>query len=500
MKKIKILKNNRKSKFMLISLAILAFLYLLFGTLMFFSPAVIGETGIDESFEKIYSLFYDRDYKRMPSILSFIFYKDGYFIFVPNKITLFYLPWIIGGSILFLILTRIIIHNVGYNNKTKKGVARIVKPIRGYQLTMIICWIGIVLLVLGSLITLNASAPFSIGLLWEYSFKGTPMVNSEIVKSLSDILTESADKLYKAFYWPSLVWFYDGLIYMAGDNELLKWGWILTPTLLILPILFISFIGVIIGECAWWNINIAVLKDIDAYVGTQLTPKYEYVKKPNLKSIILEAKENKSQTSELSNEKEELKRKCLNYYRTLLKMLEISKNTNSSLYTKNKNKYDFIVKTKDSQNWNFIFEEIKENFQDLTHTDQRFVKMIENLTKRKDLNIFGRYLDDLTELINDYWVAIETWNILVAESVVEQIFAIAFRKEALLAKVGYCIKERLTTHFRHIQKEANYLRRLDEAKQAEDYEDYRDTCLEVLQLMSPIKTKLSNYANKIIYN
>ncbi|QEH61886.1 hypothetical protein SCHIN_v1c06890 [Spiroplasma chinense] len=535
MGRIKILKENKKSKFMIIMLIIFCVIYALFGVMMMISPALKGNRpGLQfVGFSYLWNIYSNKGYvslgEKSSSFLHFVWKnpETGKFVFLPSNWILFFIPLIVGGSVAGLLILRLIIHAVGYQNKTKNGVARIVRPIRSYQLTMVIAWVGFGLLFFCSTISFLAACPFQMGVVWEFSLKGIPAASDQ------DTLEKIQDRLMangniKQFYWPTLAWFFDGYVMTAEENVAMKWLWIFVPTVIFIPFLALAFAGTIAGECAWWRINLAVLRDIDASTGTNLSTEYDHVKKPKTKKekYIKEKSNREKPTKEKRIKEKRIKEKpsraqvsnfddsrtmsmganvgdsakCIAFYKSIVRMLELSKNTQIDLYDQAKDELNRITNKKAKIDWEDVGSDIEEIIEDFTGVDQRFVSLIENVMDNSKVNVFGRYLSDLEELTEEYWDAIDAWDILEAESVVEQIFAIAFRREELMAKVGYCLRERLESNFKHIDDEANVVKRLDKAKRSEDYDKYRETCLEAIEMMSPIKSKFSNYASKIIYN
>ncbi|AHI52921.1 hypothetical protein [Spiroplasma culicicola] len=515
MGKIKILKNNKKSKFMINALIIFSFFYALFGVLMWVSPAVVTwKNGIQitPGFGQINTI-YGEDYGFIKpfSFLDFILFDEttGRFIFAPTFTSIIYGPLIIGGAIFTIMLIRLIIHSVGYKNQNKNGIARIVRPIRSYQMTMVLAWIGFVILAIGATISFFAASPYQMGVVWEFNVKGS--INACSQEVLEQIENGGYFRNKKELYWPTMAWFFDGYIMTAEDKTWLKWIWIFVPTIIFIPLILTAFIGTITGECSWWTINLAVLRDIDATTGTNLATEYDHVEAPSVKKVKKEKEAKVKATKEpkikpVKGQKQDSFNKLpnnnqlLNFFKSLIKLLEMSKNTEIKLYSYAKSQLNTLQDKKAKFDWDEIYDQAETDLENLTRTDQKFVNLIKNVIDNSRVNVFGRYKDDVVTLIEEYRQAIKEWDVYEAEGIVEQIFTIASRREELLAKVGFCLKDRLANNFKHIEINDNIIAKLNQAKQSEDYDSYRELCLETIAKMSPIKSKISSYADKIIYN
>ncbi|QBQ07714.1 hypothetical protein SGLAD_v1c05150 [Spiroplasma gladiatoris] len=508
MKRVKLLKRNSKVKFMIVSIIIFSFLYALFGVLVYYSPMVNWKDGGQKaSFSSIYTAFnndYDDGlgtYEKYNSFFNFLLFNQtiNSFTFIPTQFTVFYLPLIVGGISLVLMLIRSLIHLVGYKNQTKKGVARIVRPIRSYQITMICVWVTFTILLLASCLTFISASYFVIGIGWEFNTSGivSSIINSHVRQTLKNYLLNTNGAGFQTIYWPSLVLFYKNFGYGLDESAWMVWIWILVPAIPFLLFGLLAFFGVIVGESSWWTINLAVLRDIDATTGMSIAKEYDYskplkIKKEKsikVKGDIVELQDGKFDTSH-----------AIGYYKSLIKLLEKSKNTNNSMFTKAKEELTRLTNKSNNINWSNVIDNIEDEIDLLTGVEQKFVELIESVINSTKINVFGRYKQDVIDLIKEYNQYIEEWKIFEAESVIEQIFAIAFKREELLAKVGYCLRSRLKNNFKYIDDELETIKKLEVAKIDEDYEEYRKICLEAIEKMSPIKSQFSNYAKKIIYN
>jgi hypothetical protein len=102
-----------------------------------------------------------------------------------------------------------------------------------------------------------------------------------------------------------------------------------------------------------------------------------------------------------------------------------------------------------------------------------------------------------TELIAKYFNALKAWNLYEAELVIEQIFAIAAQNTELLAKVGYCLKYRLSNHYSFVNNRLNGIDQLNVARENKNYDAYRQICLQIIKTMSPNKLLLTGIVNQI---
>ncbi|AUB31659.1 hypothetical protein [Spiroplasma floricola] len=191
--------------------------------------------------------------------------------------------------------------------------------------------------------------------------------------------------------------------------------------------------------------------------------------------------------------------KCILYFKSIKKMFEDSNNQNSILYKQTIEKLEQIQNTKDI-NWDYIGSQIEIEINNLTSTDKKFVDLIEELINNSELNLFGRLKIDLEELIDYYKFSLKTWDLFTAEVQLERIFIISFKNEKLLPKIGFCLKNRVSSIWKNIDEKSNVINRLEIANNNQDLKNYRDICLEIIQEMSPIKATIANYINKIIYN
>ncbi|QGS51954.1 hypothetical protein [Spiroplasma tabanidicola] len=517
MKKIKILKKNSKIKFMIAAVIIFSITYLLFGLLIYFSPMVNWkEGGQKASFNAIYDAYNKERYSNggfdigiyeyFNDALKFMLFnfETKNFAIVPDQFTIFYLPIFIGGSSLVLIFFRMIIHTVGYNNQTKKGVARIVKPIRSFQITMIISWICIALLLLSSLLSFLAASPYLMGFCWEFGASGIVSITSnvQIADDIQNILLGANGEGFQPVYWLSLAIFFNNFSQGYNSNEALYiWIWIMTPTLPLILFGLFGFLGVILGEASWWNINLVVLRDIDASTGMNIAKEYDYVKPVKIKANVKKQKPDKGNGSivDIGGVKYDTK-VFVNFYTSLAKMLDKSKNSGLDLYQEAKMKISRLTGSPSEVDWQDELNQIENKMDILTGIEQKFIDLLVNIIEKSKFNVFGRYRDDLIELIDEYRYNVKEWNVYECEAIIEQIFAIALKREELLAKVGLCVRKRLSNSFKHIDDKLDIVNKLEYAKNGEDYDEYRNVCLEVIEKMSPIKSKFNSYAKKIIYN
>ncbi|AGR41216.1 hypothetical protein [Spiroplasma taiwanense] len=511
MDKIKLLSKNKKAKFMLWFLLIFSLISFLFGILLFISPAIN-----DENINNINNLFLNKEdqtqgYKSF--FLIFLVNLNGNFVIMTSTILIIWLPFAFGLIGIILFSSRFIIHLVGYNSKTKNGVARIVKPIRSYQLTMIFAWIWLILLSFILLIAYLSASPFLVGSTWVFSFTGAPVISPESLE-IPNLLQGQ----FSNIYWLTYSLFSElNLGITAEVDSGNKWMWVLMPVIIQLIFLFFSFIGVVLGECSWWSINLKVLESIDSQVGTQLSHEYTKIEKPIIKKekikktkvkkekeIIKDQTDNDIVTSvvKIKKVKEKYSNKKLEailYYKKLIKLLEESGNLNSSLYKNAIEKLDIFSKNEISD-WNEVTNQIELEMENYTSTDQKFIALIEQLMENSKINLFGKYKHDLVNLIKEYNKALISKDLFEAEIKLEQIFAITFRKEELLAKVGFCLKNRILTNYKYIDENLNVIKRLNEAREFDDIDGYRKICFEIIKQMSPIKPIISSYIEKIIYN
>ncbi|QHX36698.1 hypothetical protein [Spiroplasma sp. BIUS-1] len=496
MGKIKLLKNNKKSLFMIISLMVFSFVILSYSILMMFSP-ILSDQNIGE-INKAIAL---KGYKKF---LMFFLY-DGKALFVASTdILIYWVPLALSGLTFIVMSLRLTIHLVGYKSRTKKGVARIVRPIKSYQLTMILAWTLFVLLTLVSILSFLSATPFLMGVALKFSVTDFVSLDKDITSSFIQTLNGQFNQIY----WLSFGLFssYAG----AGASQAAKrtWdlvGWFTLPIVIPFTSMIIAFVGTICGECSWWTINLHVLRDIDLQTGANLVQSYEKVEKPKIKEdkkaekeLIIKP-ETKKEVVSKGEYDQKLAKKCSLFFKNLTKMLEDSNNKDSFLYKQTIMRVEALTKEKNID-WNAIALEVEAQMNMFTETDRKFVELIEQLMINPRLNLFGRYKNDLEELIEGYKFAIKTWDLFAAEIKLEQIFAIAFRNEELLPKVGYCLKNRVSSSWKNIDEKKQVLTRLEIAKNDRDYKKYREICAEVIKEMSPIKPIITSYVDKIIYN
>ncbi|ALD66442.1 hypothetical protein [Spiroplasma cantharicola] len=569
MGKFKILKNNKKSQFMIIALIVCSFLILIYTILLSISP-IISKNNILTINDAILQENYQ-------NILSMFLYNGKSWIVNPNIFLICYLPMSLSLLAIIFLTSRLITYYIGYKIKNKNGISRIVRPIRSYQITIIFVWVFLILLTLTTFLSLLSASPFFMGVSLQFSISNF----IEIDEAITIKIVNQLEGQFGQIYWFSYGWF-SNLQGVNNPQEVYKIidkiMWFMMPFIIQFLALFLGFIGAIFGECSWWTINIAVLKAFDLQTGTSLADQYVKVKKPkiNEKNLIdksiykddikiknseisknLETNDFKTaeiaknitnweakrefesmntinnfeenKTSEIQQNQQSLETKpyenikevkknyneidlsqdktfdplvetkCILFYKKLIKMLEIADNTDTQLYLNVVEKLKII---KDSQynDWLTISNEIQKEINFFTAVDLELVNLIENLILTSNNNFFARYKSDLEELIEDYYFALKTWDLFQAEVKLEQILAIAFTKKELLPKIGFCLKNKVLNNFENINKKTNVINRLESAKNNKDFNSYRDICIEIIKAISPIKSIISNYINKIIYN
>ncbi|ASP28248.1 hypothetical protein SCORR_v1c04760 [Spiroplasma corruscae] len=478
MANIKILKENRKSVFMLTSLTIFSLILITFSVLMMFSPimsldnlAKVNEVYSDTSiYTNIMSLFYKVNSAPDFSLISNIF-------------MIVYLPLSTGLICLVLLVLRLIIHSVGYKSRSRKGIVIIVKPVRSYQLTMMICWLMWVILTLVSFLSYLSASPFLSGVSWFISLNNSPYVDSETIQKYSEIFNNQ----FKDCYWLTFAFFsgYSNGIY-GETSDALKLLWIFLPFIPQFIFIIISFIGTLCGECSWGKINVSVIRDLD------LSPEGNIEVTNNLSKRIMSKKININKISS-----SDLQARILLFYKNFIRLLELSDNTKIPIYKESRlllEKFSVIQKT----NWKKAGYYIEEIVDWYSSTDQKFVKLISQLVTNPKNNLFKTNKEQLYILIKEYQSAINKWNLLDAEFKIEQIFALTIRVTELLAKVGYCLKTRLANNFDSYENKVAFIDALNNAKLNKNYNNYRDICIQIIKKMSPEKVAITDFINKTL--
>jgi hypothetical protein len=191
-----------------------------------------------------------------------------------------------------------------------------------------------------------------------------------------------------------------------------------------------------------------------------------------------------------------LKSRCQSFFKNNMKMMEMSENTSNSLYRKFTMTYDALVSNRVDNKLNEIATGIEDYINFATDIDQKFVHLVSKVlgTNR---GVFGAFSVELDELIAKYFNALKAWNLYEAELVIEQIFAIAAQNTELLAKVGYCLKYRLSNHYSFVNNRLNGIDQLNVARENKNYDAYRQICLQIIKTMSPNKLLLTGIVNQI---
>ncbi|AGR42150.1 hypothetical protein [Spiroplasma diminutum] len=498
MGKIKILKNNKKSQFMIGSLLAFFVVSLTYSLTLLFSPIINNENIL-----QINTSIIEQEFSKF--LLIFL-YNGKSIILAENDIIIYWLPLALSSLGMIVMIFRLIIHLVGYKAKTKKGIARIVRPIRSYQLTMIFAWIIFSLLTISMFLSLLSASPFLMGIVLEFGSGNFISINKEATSKVIEILQTQPNQIY----WLTFALFSQipGAAAIETDNKTFELiMWFVLPIILPFISILIAFAGNICGECSWWRINLIVLKDIDLQTGANLVESYSKVEKPKIKESkeskdIKEIKEVKeiNQVNKIKVDYDpKIEKKCILFYKNLVKMLENSNNKDSLIYKETIEKLEIIAENKEND-WNTIATEVEAQMNIFTSTDKQFVDLIEQIILNPRLDFFGRYKKDLEELIEGYRFALKTWDLFAAEIKLEQIFAIAFRNQELLPKIGFCLKNKINSNFKNIDQKTNVIGRLEIAKNNKDYKNYREICTEIIKEMSPIKPIISSYVDKIIYN
>jgi hypothetical protein len=191
-----------------------------------------------------------------------------------------------------------------------------------------------------------------------------------------------------------------------------------------------------------------------------------------------------------------LKAQCVSFFKNCIKMMEQSDSTSNSLYKKFVSAYDALISNRVDGKLDDIAAGIEDYITFATEVDQKFIKLVSKVlgTNR---TVFGTFSVELDDLISRYKNALRAWNMFEAELLIEQIFAIATQNTELLAKVGFCLKYRLSNHYSFIERKLNGIRRLNVARESKNYEAYRQTCLQIIKTMSPNKLLVSGIVNQV---
>ncbi|AKU79722.1 hypothetical protein [Spiroplasma turonicum] len=475
MSNIKILKENKKTVFMLTSLTIFSFIIFLFGITMLFSP-IINQENLDKVNE-----FYNNDYTL---VMSFLYKMNEYGVFAVKSdlLLIVWLPLIIGASFTLIMLFRIIIHSKGQKTKNRKGIPVIVKPIRSYQLTMVIGWFFLVVLFFTTIFSYLSASPFLFGATWFIGFSNSPFLTEESITHFSNVLNGQ----FKNCYWLTYGLFSQSTEGIYGENsEIFLWFWILFPIIFQFIFFLVAFIGTICGECSWGIINTSVIRDLDISSNESVQLNNNVSKKYIDKKIDL----NKKTSSEIQA-------RVLLFYKNFISLLESSNNTKIPIYNEARillEKYSVIQKT----NWKKIGKYVQEIVNWYTNTEQRFVNLLSQLVTNPKINYFKGMKNELQKLIGEYQSSINTWNLLKAEFKIEQIFILSSYKSEILAKVGYCLKNRLNTTFSSLDDKNNFIKLLEKYKFEKDYINYRKTCINLIKQISPEKIAINDFIKNI---
>jgi len=517
MKRIKIIKKNRKSQFMLIAIMLFSLAYLTFGLLMLFSPLI---NYVDNNGESIFILlrnfftnelgynnfntflteFPDREWSYnswLPFILSSS--DTNEIAFLPSSITLIWIPLIVGGASFFVILTRYIIHIIGYKSINKAGTAKIIRPIRSYQLTLTLTWFFFVILSITAFLTYISSSIFWIGGFFSLNYgEGQLLIivgdtTSEFY-NFEAFLIETG--MHNSFYWLSMLlfnnWFnnhgqyYVDIGTVPSTNDSVSYFiitlWFLIPALPLLLFWINSFIGSIVGSCSWGTINSIVLEAINF--------------KKESTDDTSENKQNSDNKKIKNKEKDshQEREKCLKFYKNLKLMTELSETTWSSLYIKANEKINELNSDEEIKkiNWQDEVRIIDEIIADFFEKDKKFILLLEKIISSSQNVITNSQKKVFKKLIENYNIHYEEQKIIEMETTIEEIYLNSFEFEELYGKIGYCIKNKLIKKFNKINDELEVIDRLNFAKDNEDYDEYRGVCLEAIIKISPNKQKISS--------
>lgn len=517
MKRTKIIKKNRKSQFMLIAIMLFSLAYLIFGLLMFFSPLI---NYVDNNGQSIFILlrnFFTNElnYNTFNTFLTelapdlewsynswlpFIVSSSdtNKIAFLPSQITLIWIPLIVGGTSFFVILTRYIIHIIGYKSINKAGTVKIIRPIRSYQLTLTLTWFFFVILSITAFLTYISSSIFWIGGFFSINYGEGQLVlivgntNSEF-HNFEAFLTETG--VHNGFYWLSMLlfnnWFnthgqyYVDISTVPSTNDSVSYFimtlWFLLPALPILLFWINSFIGSIVGSCSWGTINSIVLEAINFKEATDDTSE-------NKQNSDNKNKKNKKEDSHKEREK------YLKFYKNLKLMLELSETTWSPLYIKANEKLDKLNSNDEIMkiNWQDEMHIIDEILADFFEKDKKFILLLEKIIESSQTVITNSQKKAFKKLIENYNIYYKEQKIIEMETTIEEIYLNSFEFEELYGKIGYCIKNKLTKNFNKINDELKVIEQLNFAKDNEDYNEYRGVCLEAIIKISPNKQKISS--------
>ncbi|ARU91568.1 hypothetical protein SCLARK_00963 [Spiroplasma clarkii] len=367
MQKVKIIKKNRKAQYMIVATVLFGLAFLSFGVCMLLSPIVnysvdgysseiwlrnfftrelTDELIVEEKGLQVWNLL-----KWLPFIATESVSGNAV-VFLPSKIAIIWIPLAVGGLAVLVMTVRAITHAIGYSPLSKKGIARVVKPIRSYQYTLTLSWFFLVLIFITGFISLASVYPYSAGGFITFNLKGSIIIeagDSEIYENNIEAWLVGTG-LSKKFYWLSLVHFNNAWVKETGiqyigssvvkDSTFLKAMWAIVPTLPLLVFLLNNLIGTTCGACSWGTINAVVLASISSVLATNTEVIREVIVPGTEKTSDLAV----TRTTELGPQKltSNLKPKCLDFYTSLADILSKAALTSSPLYKKLKVKLMII--------------------------------------------------------------------------------------------------------------------------------------------------------------
>lgn len=553
MKRIKIIQKNRKAQFMIVSTILFGFLMLVFGLCMLFSPFLKYSDNEGQNIFVLLRNFFTRELYppnylpedetvwKLVTWLPFLATdsETNSVVFLPTKMTIIWLPIIIGGTSVFVMICRAITHAVGYKPLNKKGLSKIVRPIRSYQCTLTLAWVFLFLLIFTALISFCCVSPFSVGGFVTISLKGSFSIEAGDMEveynNIEGFLVGTG--VFKKFYWLSMIlfsksWYAKTEIYFIGvavveSSKLLVFGFIILPLLPVIAFGVTNLVGTICGSCSWGTINAIVLAAITGEVSEELkhtspaptaqesalsamkkesnTPVREVQATASVKAELTAPQpvKEKTITREFGPNKinDTFKPKCLAFYEDLKVMLVNANLTWAPLFKVAEEKIKtYIEIASDKIDWGQEINAIEATINEVVGKDPKFILLLEKMLSDSRIEIFGSNQSNLIELINTYNQAFVDWNLQLMEETIEKIYLISFNYEELYGKVGYCIRTKLISNFAELEKHFQVLERLEDAKENEDYYQYREICLETIMQISPNKKVFASSINEFIYN
>ncbi|WP_338969731.1 hypothetical protein [Spiroplasma endosymbiont of Labia minor] len=187
---------------------------------------------------------------------------------------------------------------------------------------------------------------------------------------------------------------------------------------------------------------------------------------------------------------------AIDFFDQMMKWFEYTDNDKTILYTKFSDAKAKLQKGFFRRNLDSVKSSIESFIDFIIQTDRQFISYFSTSLSDNSKNLISN-VNEITNLVNKYNVAVQSWDLVSAEYAIEKIYAIALNNKMMLPKVGYCIKYKLENLFLFTEGQNSFIQKMEGFKIKYDYESYKNTVSSAILAFSPNKKYLWSFFTNI---